>query len=312
MIYLIASESNQLINEELKKIKKDYDNILYIDYYNSSVEDILAEASYYSMFEDKKLVIVKNSNIFTGDKITEENTNRLLRYFNEPNDLTTLVFVTNNKLDMRRKITKEIKDKHKCIVIEQLRPKDIFGKVKEYFNSHGYIIDEDSINYIINNNANNYDLIYNELEKIILYYQKPCKIKYNDIVNIVARSLETNNFRFVDMVVSKNIGEAFKLYNDFKTTKVEPLSLIGLLAREYRLMLFVKILKKEHYSTYEIASELKLQDWQLDKIIKNSLKFKQEELEASLVDLAKLDLNIKSGKVDKWIGLANFIVEVSE
>ena len=204
MIYLIASESNQLINEELKKIKKDYDNILYIDYYNSSVEDILAEASYYSMFEDKKLVIVKNSNIFTGDKITEENTNRLLRYFNEPNDLTTLVFVTNNKLDMRRKITKEIKDKHKCIVIEQLRPKDIFGKVKEYFNSHGYIIDEDSINYIINNNANNYDLIYNELEKIILYYQKPCKIKYNDIVNIVARSLETNKFRFVDMVVSKN------------------------------------------------------------------------------------------------------------
>ena len=73
MIYLIAGESNQLINEELKKITKECDNILYIDYNNSSIDDILAEASYYSMFNDKKVVIVKNANFFASDKISEDN-----------------------------------------------------------------------------------------------------------------------------------------------------------------------------------------------------------------------------------------------
>jgi len=312
MIYLIASEVNQLINEELKKIKNACDNVLYIDYNNSDVDEILSEASYYSMFNDKKIIIVKNANIFASDKISEENSNKLLKYFDEPNELTTLVFTTNNKVDMRKKITKVLKEKYHFINIENLKTRDIFTKVKDKFNSEGYIIDDESVNYIITNNANNYDLVYNEIEKIMLYYQKPCKVKYEDIINIVARSLDTNNFKFVDMIVSKNICEAFKLYDDIKLMKVEPLALIGLLAREYRLMLFVKLLKQEHYSNYEVCSELKLQDWQLEKYIKNSLKFKVDELKKRMVDLANLDLAIKSGKIDKWLGLAKFIVDAAE
>ena len=310
MIYLIASESNQLINEEIEKINKNYDNILYIDYNNSSIDEILAEASYYSMFNDKKLLIIKNANFFASDKINEENSNRLLNYFKEPNELTTIVFTTNGKVDMRKKITKELKEKYNFIQIANLKSRDIFSRIKTIFNTEGYIIDEETINYIISNNANNYDLIYNELTKIMLYYQKPCKVKYEDVINIVARSLDTNNFKFVDMIVAKNISEAFKLYDDIKLMKIEPLSLIGLLAREYRLMLFVKILKQDHYSNYEICDELKLQDWQLEKFIRNSMKYKIDELEERMIDLANLDLNIKSGKIDKWVGLAKFIFSV--
>lgn len=312
MIYLIASESNQLINEELKKNNKDYDNVLFIDYNNSSIDEVLAEASYYSMFNDKKMVIVKNANFFASDKISEDNSNKLLNYFKEPNELTTLVFTTNGKVDMRKKITKEIKTNYNFIVIDNLKPRDLSLKVKSIFNEDGYIIDDESINYIISNNANNYDLVYNELNKIMIYYQKPCKVKYDDIVNIVARSLDTNNFKFVDAIVAKNISEAFKLYEDIKLMKIEPLSLIGLLAREYRLMLFVKILKQAHYSNYEICDELKLQDWQLEKFIRNSMKYKIDELENRMIDLANLDLNIKSGHIDKWVGLAKFIVDSAE
>jgi len=312
MIYLIAGESNQLINEEIKKINKDYENVLYIDYTNSSMEEILAEASYYSMFNDKKLLIVKNANFFASDKINEDNSNRLLNYFKDPNELTTLIFTTNGKVDMRKKITKELKDKYNFITIANLKPRDIVFRIKEIFNREGYIIDDESLDYIISNSANNYDLAYNELSKIMMYYQKPCKVKYEDVINIVARSLDTNNFKFVDMVVAKNLSEAFKLYEDIKLMKIEPLSLIGLLAREYRLMLFAKILKQDHYSNYEICDNLKLQDWQLEKFIRNGMKYKVEELETRLHDLANLDLNIKSGKIDKWLGLAKFIVDSGE
>ena len=33
-----------------------------------------------------------------------------------------------------------------------------------------------------------------EVEKIILYYASPGYIKYEDVVNIVAKSINTNNF----------------------------------------------------------------------------------------------------------------------
>ncbi len=312
MIYLVASESNQLINEELKIIIDGSINTLYIDYHNSSIDDILAEASYYSMFNEKKIIIVKNADIFASDKISEDITNKLLSYFADPNELTTLIFTTNGKIDTRKKITKYISDNYNFVQIPALKPRDLANKVKGLFNKSGYKIDDDAIYYIINNNANNYDLVYNEIEKIMLYYKKPCKVLYDDVTNIVARSLDTNNFKFVDAVVSKDVGEAFKIANDLKLMKVEPLSLIGLLAREYRLMLFTKILKEEHYSIYDICNELSLKDWQLDKISRNSMKYKLDSLKMRLIDLSKLDLNIKSGKIDKWLGLSKFIVDSAE
>ena len=38
----------------------------------------------------------------------------------------------------------------------------------------------------------------------------------------------------------------------------------------------------------------------------------EEELKNRMVDLANLDLAIKSGKIDKWLGLAKFIVDAAE
>lgn len=312
MIYLIAGESNQLINGQIKDIIGDCPNIIFADYNNLCIDDILAEASYYSMFNDKKVIVVKNANFFSSDKITEENSNKLLNYFSHPNDLTTLIFTINNKLDMRKKITKEIKNKHKLINISNLNIRDINILVKDMFKKDGFIIDEESINYIITNNANNYDLIYNEVNKIKLYYNNPCKILYDDVINIVAKSLDTNNFKFVEFIVNKEIKQAFKLYEDLKLLKVEPLALISLIAREYRLMLFAKLLRHEHYMINDICVELNIQEWQLDKIIRNSNKYKTKEIEDRLIELANLDLNIKSGKIDKWLGLAKFIVDSAE
>lgn len=312
MIYLISGESNELIKEQLDDIIADCLNVLYIDYNNSSIDEILAEASYYSLFNDKKVIIVKNANFFGSDKIAEDNSKKLLNYFSNPNEFTTLVFTTNLKIDSKKKIVKTIKENFNLISITNLKQYELLSKIKSIFNSEGFNIDDESLNYIIVNNSNNYDLIFNEINKIMLYYNEPSKILYNDVVNIVSKSLDTNNFKFVDKVVAKDLGEAFKLFNDLKLTKTEPLLLISLLAREYRMMLIAKNLKQAHYSVYDICSELGLQDWQLDKFIRNGTKFKTSELESKLIGLAELDFNIKTGKIEKWNGLAKLIVDFAE
>jgi len=312
MIYLLTSESNQLIKEELTKIINNCQNVITIDYNSSNIDDVLAEASYYSLFNDKKVVIVKNANFFCSDKITEVDANKLLSYFDNPNSLTTLIFITNAKTDLRKKITKIIKDKYQLINIPVLKSYDIVNRVRDIFNNNGYKIDDESLNYIIMNNANNYDLVINEINKIILFYNDPCNIKYEDVINIVARSLDTNNFKFVDYIITKDIKNAFKLYDDLKLMKTEPLALISLIAREYRLMLFSKLLREERYGLSDICVELNLKDWQLDKITRNSNKYKTVELTEKLIELSSLDLNIKSGKIDKWLGLAKFIVDSAE
>ena len=90
MNYLIAGTSNYLINEEIKKIIGDEDYTK-IDYLDTTMDEIVVEASYNDLFGSKKNIIVKNANLFMEKN--EAATKKLEKYLENPNPNTTLIFV---------------------------------------------------------------------------------------------------------------------------------------------------------------------------------------------------------------------------
>ena len=320
-VYLICSNSFHLMEEELKKILKDN---IYTSFDLNGVEldDVLEEASYFSLFDDKKYMVVKNAQIFGASKrkSKEEETDdeekvskkdeKLLQYLNEPNDNTVLIFTYNGKADTKKKICKIIKDRYKFIQIDDLKPKEIYSRVEKSLKEAGYKIDSNTGYYIVNNALNNYDLAINEVEKIKLYYGKGCTVKYEDVVNIVSKNIEDNNFKFIDTVISKDIKEAFKMYDDLMIQKVEPIMLMSMLAKEIRNMLLVKKLMKSK-SKKDMMEVLGLKfDFQIDKLISNCYSFKENQLEGYLVLLSDLDYKIKRGKISNKLALEMFIMDI--
>ena len=79
-MYLVYGESYRLIDEEIKKIIKDETNIITIDLNESQLEDVIREATYVSMFQEKKYLIVKNALFFTIAKIKEDYLYILFKY----------------------------------------------------------------------------------------------------------------------------------------------------------------------------------------------------------------------------------------
>ena len=111
MVYLIYGDKDFLIEKEMKNIAKDFEdiNISKYDLENTNIKDIIDDCETISMFADKKLVICENASIFSSSTKTSI---ELENYLNNPNSLTTLVFLLNNdKIDKRKKITKLIKEK---------------------------------------------------------------------------------------------------------------------------------------------------------------------------------------------------------
>ena len=100
MNYLIAGTSNYLINEEIKKIIGDEDYTK-IDYLDTTMDEIVVEASYNDLFGSKKNIIVKNANLFMEKN--EAATKNLEKYLENPNSNTTLIFVCE-KVNERLKI----------------------------------------------------------------------------------------------------------------------------------------------------------------------------------------------------------------
>lgn len=311
-VYLIESSSRILLENEIEKIVKDSKNKIIYNAQENTIEDIINEASYVSMFEEMKYLIVKNSNFFGNEKLKESDEEKLLQYLEQPYPLCTIIFTTYDSIDARKKITKKMKEKHFVKIIQPPKGLELYNCVANLLIEKKFLADKEVINYIINACLNNYDLIYSEINKLDLYYTNPTKLKLEVVKNIISKTLIDNNFKFLDAVMEKDLKKSVHILEELLTLKVEPLTLINLLAREYRNMLEEKNLEKKKCSLREMKEILHLQDWQLDKLRKNAANYHEEDLRDFMIKLEHLDYKIKSGQIDKVVGLKLFLIDIYE
>lgn len=306
MNYLVAAESFRLIDEEIKKIVGK-NNYLVFNMNKCSVSDILEEASYMSLDEDKKYMVVSNASMFTTDgcAIKDES---LEKYLDNPNPGTVIIFTTQGSLDMRKKITKMIKEKGKIINIPKADKRALNQILTNFMKEYDYNIDYKTVNYIMDNCYGSLDMMFNELEKIMLYYSFPCTVKYQDVKKIVGEELDSNSYHFVNAVIEKDLALSLKNLKSLKIYKIDSVKLIPLLAREYRYMYYIKKLYGK-LNIGELMSKFNLQDWQINKFYNNSMKFTSDEILKNLVSLCDADANIKKGLWDKDIALYGFLLD---
>ena len=310
MVYLLYGTINYLINKEITKIIKENNieeiNVNKYDLNNTYLNDIVNDASSMSLFDDKKIIIVDNSYIFTGTtkKTLEQDPIILENYLNNINDNTILIFIVNNdKLDERKKITKLVK---KIGIVKEFNSIDNISLVKQLFND--YNITNDNIKYLLERVGEDTTLLATEIEKIKIYKDNDKNITKEDITNLTSKSLEVNNFKLIDAIINKNKNEAFTLYQDRIKLNEEPIAIIIALANQIRIMYQVKQLYLNGYTENNIANILKIHPYRVKLANQNSKKYDSNILLNYLKELAHLDISIKTGKIDKQLGLELFIL----
>jgi len=313
--YLIVSETIYNIEEKLNELKNGIDNIITFNLDENTMDEILQEASYFSMFDDKKCIIVKNAKIFGSSKNSDSNkakdeANKLLKYLEEENKNTKLIFVYNGKADSKKKIYNIIKDNGNLYSFGSMTKTDIKNELNKLVINNGYKIDDQSLWYIINNTLGNFDLAINEIRKIMIYYSNPTKIEYKDVVELTAKTLEDNNFKFVDSIINRDFDNSLKYLEESKILKVEPSVILSLIYREFKLMLSTLIYEKNNYSKSDILKELKLADWQFNKVKNNLNLYNEREIKEEIVKLSELDYKYKSGLINRDVILINYIVDL--
>ncbi len=312
MIYILYGTVDYLINKYTNKIIDDNKvgefDINKYDLTNTSLTDIINDASSMSLFSEKKVIIVNNAYIFTGSnkKNIEQNIDELENYVNNNNENTILIFIVNNeKLDERKKITKLIK---KNGIVKDFNTIDNITLAKNLFDS--YSISIDNIKYLIERVGDDTTLLASEIEKIKTYKDKDLNITKDDITKLTTKSLEVNNFKLIDAIIKKDKALALSLYQERLKLNEEPIAIIISLANQIRIMYQVKQLYLNGYTENNIASILKIHPYRVKLAAQNSKKYDSDILLNYISKLANLDINIKNGKIDKKLGLELFIISL--
>lgn len=306
MIYLFYGTKIFNIKKEIKKIEEKFDkfNISHYDLENDDISNVIDDAETFSLFEDNKLIICENANMFTGS--TSKDTEIIENYLKYPNPNTTLVLTTyKEKLDERKKITKQIKKIGK--VIEYNENINTFDLVKN--NLKDYNIKKETINLLINRVGTNPLLLEQEIEKIKIYKGSDLTITEEDIINLTNKNIDTDIFKLIDHIVKNNKNKALEIYNEMLKNGEEPIKIIIILANQFRIIYQAKELLKKGLSEKDVASTLKIHPYRVKVALQNSRNYDSKTLLKFISDLADIDFDIKTGKINKDLALELFILK---
>ena len=306
MVYLLYGTKNFEIEEKIKKISKDIDdmNISKYDLNNDMLSLVLEDAKTMSLFGDKKLVIADNANMFTGS--TSKDSELIEEYLNHINENTIFILIVHSdKLDTRKKITKLIQKVGK--VQEFNDELDTTSLVRRLFKD--YNIDYKTVHLFIDRVGNNPLIIQNEINKIKIYKGNDKNITEEDILNLTTKLIEIDIFKLIDYIVKKNKEKALELYYEMLKMNEEPIKIVVILANQFRIMYQSKELLKKGYSEKDIASTLKIHPYRVKLAIQNGRNYSSDTLLQNLNALADIDIGIKTGTISKDLALELFILK---
>ncbi len=298
MLYLLGGENLYLSRKRLEEIEADFRQrftnsviqIINADEIEDS-NDILKDADSYSLFYKEKLLIIKR--LLSCKK---ELIDKVVDYLQSAKKIN-FVFWEDRSLDKRRSLYKIIRSKGVVEEYDKLKYTRIKSWLTKQFNSR-VDIDDKCIELLImkvGEDQSQLEMIANNLIISVIERGKK-KILVSDIEELVEKSSEDSIWELVDCLSVTDRAKALKIIEGMLREKQDFVMIIGILARQFRILSLVKYLSQKDKSSSEITNTLKLHPFVVRKAITQADNFTMEQLKKLYQKLVKTDLVVKEGR----------------
>ncbi len=298
MTYLFVGEKDlieKFVNEIREKEKIDNNSISRYDLDNCSIRDAIDDINTFSLFDNKKMIIVYNL-----DKITDSDI--LVSYLKNQND-NILVLISFDKLNDKLSYVKELK---KNCSYKECFKYDVLDYIKESLKD--YKISFSDMLLLKDYVDNNYNRALNEVEKLKLYKQDDKVINRDDIKLVVSKSFDGNIFSLIDAVNKKDKVKVFSIFYELVNNDDE-IKIISILANNYRLIYKIKVLCKDMLDD-DVIKRLKIHPYRFKLLKEQGYNYTEDDVLNYLKELSELDIKIKSGAIDKRLGMELFLSKI--
>lgn len=321
-IYVCYGAEKYLLQEFLSFLTNRIIPVEYIDFAVSkfdlsetSIDMVIEDAETPAFLAPSKLIIAKEASFLTGAKDStkvEHRMERLLEYIQKPVESSILVLVVNaDKLDERKKVVKLLKEKDYIIPFLPMSSEDLTQWVLRQAERLNCEISSAACERLILCAGTHLQSLSSELEKVALFVGQGGSITPEVVEDLVTRSTEQNVFVLIEEIAQLRVQRALSIYYDLLKQREEPIKLLSLIARQFRIILQVKELTQQSYSQQQCASQLSLHPYAVKIAAEQSRRFETARLCRILSELAELDFQMKTGKLDKVLGLELFLLKMA-
>lgn len=158
--------------------------------------------------------------------------------------------------------------------------------------------------------GNDLRLLDQEIDKLYLYAGER-QITTQDVRALVSRARQESIFDLVDCVGRRETDRALVLLHRMLDAGEAPLYLLAMLARQIRILIQVKDLQGRGLGKNEIAGELRLHPYVVEKGMAQAWNFSLSQLEAAHHNLVETDWAIKTGRLEDVMALDLLVVNLT-
>ncbi|HIP95806.1 MAG TPA: DNA polymerase III subunit delta [Anaerolineae bacterium] len=158
--------------------------------------------------------------------------------------------------------------------------------------------------------GNDLRLLDQEIAKLVAYTGGERPISVDDVHLLVSYAQEANVFHMVDALGRRDGRTAMRLLHQLLTDQ-PPLALLGMIVRQFRILVQVKELGERGLGQREIADKLKLHSFVVEKGRRQARNFSMAQLEAVYDKLVETDVAIKTGQLDPVLALDLLVAGLS-
>jgi DNA polymerase-3 subunit delta len=287
--YVFTGEEGGLIQQYITDIKGRFKTVVELDEKNG-IDQIIEDNKYNSIWGGGKLYILRETGLF--NKVADDKfINFLVMMFKQTKNVCIFV---ESELNKTMRQTQSLGETQ-IIEFKKLNEDQLIAFVKSILDKNGKRMLKDLTRYFVDQCDYDYNTIVNEVTKLLNYVDGK-EIKVDDVKAVVSRSTKSIVFDLVEHIVRQRYQKAFYAYELLLSKKEQPLVILTLVYRQFKLLYQIKLLKAEGYNDNDIAEACDSKPFIIQKSA-GLCDFDTEKLLSLLIKCGDMDFKIKTGKI---------------
>lgn len=258
---------------------------------SSNPNEVLQAADTLPFLGERHLVIVKDF-----DKANAADQRSYAAYAENPAATTVLVLMAD-KANKGSVIYKTVQKTGQVYEFKTPKDTELFAWVEKQFNDRGKKPVPIATRYIIEQVGTDLATLNSEIEKTCVYLGEKKIAEPQDLVEIIAKNPQNTIFELVDALGAKERRQALSILNRLFAAGEPPLKVLTMIVRQFRMILKTKALTANRIGSGELAKELGVPPFVVDKYRRQCERFSFKEIKRIYDLLQATDIAIKTGEI---------------
>lgn len=230
-------------------------------------------------------------------------------------DYAVLAFlVSDGDLDLgtpkkESKFVKRFNDKIRILNFAKSTDAQLLSWLKKHFDAEGVSVNADTLRALIFRAGHSMTVLNNEVVKLCAYAKARGlgAISPADVEEVASSTPECDTFALSNAILEKNKRLAFEALDEMKSRRLDPIMILGMMAKTYTDIVTVALLLKDGAGQADIQSVTKMNPYKLKLYVAAAKRYSPEQAAKILNELTRVDTGAKWGGVTGYTAIELFL-----